>query len=263
MPSLHPRVREVTERIRERSRGTRGDYLARMAAQGDREPARERLSCTNFAHGFAASDRGRQAGAARRCVWPNLAIVIGLQRHAVGAPALERFPGADQAWRRARPAPWRSSPAACRRCATASRRASPAWSCRCSAATSSRWPTARGAVARHVRCRAVPGRLRQDRARPADRRAVLRPSAGDLRAGRPDALRHRRTRRRRASASSMPRARPTAQQLLESEASSYHARRHLHVLRHRQQQPDADGGHGPASAGQRLRAARTRRCATR
>jgi phosphogluconate dehydratase len=31
-------------------------------------------------------------------------------------------------------------------------------------------------------------------------------------------------------------------------------RRHLHLLRHRQQQPDAAGGHGPARAGRRLRA---------
>src|SRR3546814_1637142 len=29
--------------------------------------------------------------------------------------------------------------------------------------------------------------------------------------------------------------------------------RHLHVLRHRQQQPDADGDHGPASAGRGFR----------
>src|SRR6185312_2364395 len=43
--SLHPRVREVTERIRERSRDSRAAYLERMAAQAGGEPARKRLSC--------------------------------------------------------------------------------------------------------------------------------------------------------------------------------------------------------------------------
>ena len=43
------------------------------------------------------------------------------------------------------------------------------------------------------------------------------------------------------------------QQLLESEAKSLPRAGHLHVLRHGQQQPDADGGHGPASAGRGLR----------
>ncbi len=66
------------------------------------------------------------------------------------------------------------------------------------------------ADARHVRRRAVSGRLRQDRAGPADRRAGLRPSAGDLRAGRADAAAASPTTRRRASASSMPRARSAA-----------------------------------------------------
>ncbi len=44
------------------------------------------------------------------------------------------------------------------------------------------------ALPRHVRRRADARRLRQDRARPADRRAVLRPPADGLRAGRSDGL---------------------------------------------------------------------------
>ena len=40
-------------------------------------------------------------------------------------------------------------------------------------------------------------------------------------------------------------------------------RRHLHLLRHRQLQPDADGDHGPAPARRQLRRRRTRRCAMR
>ena len=51
--------------------------------------------------------------------------------------------------------------------------------------------------------------------------------------------------------------------LLDAEAESYHGARHLHLLRHRELQPDADGDHGPAPAGRRLHQPRTRRCATR
>ena len=43
------------------------------------------------------------------------------------------------------------------------------------------------------------------------------------------------------------------EELLEAEIAELPPRRHLHLLRHRQQQPDADGGDGPAPAGRRLR----------
>lgn len=63
---MHPVVERVTQRIAERSRRTRGDYLARMdaAAAAHEGPARMRLSCGNLAHGFAASgeDKPRLRG---------------------------------------------------------------------------------------------------------------------------------------------------------------------------------------------------------
>ncbi|MDQ3289338.1 MAG: phosphogluconate dehydratase, partial [Pseudomonadota bacterium] len=60
--SLHPTVERVTARIVERSRGTRGEYLARMdAAREAAAPARHRLSCGNLAHGFAASGADKPA----------------------------------------------------------------------------------------------------------------------------------------------------------------------------------------------------------
>ena len=91
-PALHPRVREVTERIRERSREPRGAYLERMAAQAGREPARKRLSCTNLAHGFAASAApDRQALKDLR--WPNLAIVTAYNDMLSAHQPYERFPG--------------------------------------------------------------------------------------------------------------------------------------------------------------------------
>ena len=63
--SLHPVTQRVTERIAERSRTTRGDYLARMEAARENSPARTRLSCGNLAHGFAAAgeDKAHLRGA--------------------------------------------------------------------------------------------------------------------------------------------------------------------------------------------------------
>jgi phosphogluconate dehydratase len=90
--SLHPRVREVTERIRERSRGPRAAYLERMTAQAGGEPARKRLSCTNLAHGFAASTApDKEALKALR--WPNLAIVTAYNDMLSAHQPYERFPG--------------------------------------------------------------------------------------------------------------------------------------------------------------------------
>lgn len=53
---LHDRVREVTERIRDRRASSRADYLAGVAAGPGPGVARERLACTNLAHGFAAAE---------------------------------------------------------------------------------------------------------------------------------------------------------------------------------------------------------------
>ena len=52
--NLHPTLIAVTERLRERSRATRQAYLARIDAARSVGPSRERLSCGNLAHGFAA-----------------------------------------------------------------------------------------------------------------------------------------------------------------------------------------------------------------
>jgi phosphogluconate dehydratase len=89
---LHPRIQAVTERIRERSRNSRAAYLERMNLQGAGEPARKRLSCTNLAHGFAASaDSDKQALKDLR--WPNLAIVTSYNDMLSAHQPFERFPG--------------------------------------------------------------------------------------------------------------------------------------------------------------------------
>lgn len=53
---LHPRVAEVTERIIERSRGSRSDYMDKIRAASQQGVSRARLSCGNVAHAYAASE---------------------------------------------------------------------------------------------------------------------------------------------------------------------------------------------------------------
>jgi phosphogluconate dehydratase len=86
---LHEVVEEVTARIRVRSAQLRADYLARM--QSPPGAARGQLSCTNLAHGLAAS--GAQDKATLRALtWPNLAIVSAYNDLLSAHQPLERFP---------------------------------------------------------------------------------------------------------------------------------------------------------------------------
>ena len=73
MARLQRRLVEVTERLRERSLGSRAAYLASIEASLRQGPYRHRLSCGNLAHGFAAAadDKPRLRGG----VTPNLGIV--------------------------------------------------------------------------------------------------------------------------------------------------------------------------------------------
>jgi phosphogluconate dehydratase len=89
---LNPRVRQVTERIRERSRATRTEYLARTRATQDASATRSKLSCTNLAHGFAAST-SQDKDALKRMQWPNLAIVTSYNDMLSAHQPFERFPG--------------------------------------------------------------------------------------------------------------------------------------------------------------------------
>jgi phosphogluconate dehydratase len=73
MTNLDPRIARVTDRIIERSKPGRAKYLQLMADEADRGISRPRLSCGNFAHGFAAS--GEDKAAIRGLHEPNLAIV--------------------------------------------------------------------------------------------------------------------------------------------------------------------------------------------
>jgi phosphogluconate dehydratase len=89
---LNPRVRDVTERIRDRSRAERASYLDRMTAGASGGPTRARLSCTNLAHGFAAAPSGDK-NALKELHWPNLAIVTAYNDMLSAHQPFERYPG--------------------------------------------------------------------------------------------------------------------------------------------------------------------------
>jgi len=88
---MHPVTAEVTERIVERSRETRADYLARMEAARSAGTGRAKLSCANWAHAFAAESDGVKASM-RDPTAPNVAIVSAYNDMLSAHQPLERFP---------------------------------------------------------------------------------------------------------------------------------------------------------------------------
>ena len=71
--ALNPTIARVTDRIIERSKPTRRRYLELMAEEKERGINRPRMSCGNFAHGFAAS--GEDKPAISTLAGPNIGIV--------------------------------------------------------------------------------------------------------------------------------------------------------------------------------------------
>ncbi|WP_017461752.1 phosphogluconate dehydratase [Dyella ginsengisoli] len=91
MSSLHPVLREITERLRERSRASRAAYLAKIeAARGD-GTHRQHLSCGNLAHGFAACGADDKA-ALRAGRAPNIGIVTAYNDMLSAHQPYERYP---------------------------------------------------------------------------------------------------------------------------------------------------------------------------
>ncbi|TSD88803.1 phosphogluconate dehydratase [Mycobacterium sp. KBS0706] len=87
---VQARIAEVTERIARRSHDARSAYLDRIAAAAEAGPARRRLGCANFAHGFAAC--GIDKGALREGEGPNLAIVTSYNDMLSAHQPFERYP---------------------------------------------------------------------------------------------------------------------------------------------------------------------------
>jgi phosphogluconate dehydratase len=88
--SLNPTVAAVTNRIIERSKPTRRRYLELMAGQKERGISRPRLSCGNFAHGFAAS--GEDKAAISNLAGPNIGIVTAYNDMLSAHQPYARFP---------------------------------------------------------------------------------------------------------------------------------------------------------------------------
>jgi phosphogluconate dehydratase len=88
--SLNSTIDRVTDRIRERSAKTRGDYLGRMAAAVAKGPARAHLSCGNQAHAYAAMGADKDALVADR--QPNLGIVTAYNDMLSAHQPYERYP---------------------------------------------------------------------------------------------------------------------------------------------------------------------------
>ena len=89
--SLHPVVERVTARIAERSGPQRAAYLAKIDAAVARDaPARQRLSCGNLAHAFAASGADKDALKAGRK--PNIGIVTAYNDMLSAHQPMEQYP---------------------------------------------------------------------------------------------------------------------------------------------------------------------------
>ncbi len=98
MSRLDPRIAAVTDRIIERSKKWRGQYLDLMRGQGERGISRPRLSCGNFAHGFAAA--GEDKDAIRQMRGPNIGIVTAYNDMLSAHQPYYRYPEQMKVWAR-------------------------------------------------------------------------------------------------------------------------------------------------------------------
>ena len=88
---MNPAIDRVTRRIQKRSADSRGEYLARVNAAASKGPSRMSLSCSNLAHGMAASgqaDKEALAGA----TLPNIGIVSAYNDMLSAHQPFERYP---------------------------------------------------------------------------------------------------------------------------------------------------------------------------
>ncbi|WP_374275189.1 phosphogluconate dehydratase [Brevundimonas sp.] len=91
MTTLNPIVAEVTQRIIDKSRDTRADYLRRMDAAASSKPGRAKLSCANWAHAFAGAPV-RDKLTAMSGAQPNLGVVTAYNDMLSAHQPFERFP---------------------------------------------------------------------------------------------------------------------------------------------------------------------------
>jgi len=98
MSKLHPTVERVTQRIITRSAPGRRRYLDLIAAEGERHTGRGFLSCSNLAHGFAASEGDKPAIARGHA--PNLGIITAYNDMLSAHQPYARYPEAMKLYAR-------------------------------------------------------------------------------------------------------------------------------------------------------------------
>lgn len=98
MAALHPVVEAVTHRIIARSADGRARYLQQVARDADSGLGRDRLSCSNLAHGFAASEADKPAIRGGAAV--NLGIVTAYNDMLSAHQPYGRYPEQMKLWAR-------------------------------------------------------------------------------------------------------------------------------------------------------------------
>ena len=90
---IHPKIAEITERITERSKSTRQNYLNQIDAAYLDGVHRSTLNCGNLAHGFAACNQHDKAALAADFV-PNLGIITAYNDMLSAHQVYEDYPKA-------------------------------------------------------------------------------------------------------------------------------------------------------------------------
>ncbi|MFO8126547.1 phosphogluconate dehydratase [Yoonia sp.] len=96
---LHPKIAEVTDRIRVRSEGTRRKYMDTMARAAAEGPRRAHLTCGNQAHAYAAMGGDKDALTDARS--PNIGIITAYNDMLSAHQPFETYPDLIRAAARA------------------------------------------------------------------------------------------------------------------------------------------------------------------
>jgi phosphogluconate dehydratase len=247
---MHPRVLEVTERLIARSRATREAYLALIRGAASDGPMRGKLQCANFAHGVAGCGSDDK-NSLRMMNAANIAIVSSYNDMLSAHQPYEVFPELIKKALREIGSVGQFAggvPAMC----DGVTQGEPGMELSLFSREVIALSTAVALSSQHVRrgvflgiCdKIVPGLVigalsfghLPDVFMPAG--PMTSGLSNDEKSRRPPALRRGQGQPRRAAGGGIEfLSRP----------------RHLHLLRHRQHQPDADGDHGVAPAGRLLR----------
>jgi phosphogluconate dehydratase len=251
VPALHPVLQGVTARIEARSRATREAYLERLTRLSQRQRGSDRMGCANVAHAFAAMPAGDKLRIVEQRV-PHLGVVSAYNDMLSAHQPYEGYPAQIRATAARLGATVQVAggvPAMC----DGVTQGLPGMELSLFSRDTIAMGTAialshdvfDGVLMLGICDKIVPGLLIG--------RIALRPSADPVRARRTDGFgpgQQRQGQGARALRAGQGGARGTAQ----GRAGGLPWPRHLHLLRHRQFQPDPARGHGPARAGRGLRA---------